>query len=237
MVNARSRRVPRWGHGSASQVITYEIWSINIYYKPRDFRSPPPPDIMPGELPPLPLTMSSQPDSASSSLKEIADWDGTSQAIYEVLATAFGARDYLDCIKNLKARGIDPGSYIDNLDKVSPRYTLSLPGQLLTVWPQIIEGLPVDSDLRRRCLRALRKTCGLYGIIPTSYTITQPLSKPGPRAFASGGFSDVWRLTHQHNPNMTFAVKSLRVYEKDPVEKINKVRSSRQTELACGDEV
>ena len=73
---------------------------------------------MRGELPPLPLTMTSQADSASISLKAVADWDGSSQAIYGVLAAAFGAHDYLDCIKNLPKRGIDPESYINNLDTV-----------------------------------------------------------------------------------------------------------------------
>jgi len=33
----------------------------------------------------------------------------------------------------------------------------------------------------------------------------------------------VWRLTDETNADLVFAVKSLRVYEKDPVEKINKV--------------
>ena len=184
--------------------------------------------------------MSSEPGSASPFLREIANWsesDGKSEAIYEVLATAFGARDYLDCIKNLQAKGIDPGSYINNLDKACACSKLSLPGQLLTVGSQIIEGLPVDSDLRRRYLRALRKTCGLNGIIPTSYTFTQPLNRIGPRPFATVGFSDVWRFIHQHNPNMAFAVKSLRVYDKDPVEKINKVRNSHQAQLVCGVEI
>lgn len=91
------------------------------------------------------------------------------------------------------------------------------------IWIQIIDSLPVDLELRRRCLRALRKTCGLCGVLPVSYTIVHPLSKPGLRPFASGGFSDVWKVTHEHNPNMAFAIKSLRVYERDPVEKINKV--------------
>jgi len=68
----------------------------------------------------------------------------------------------------------------------------------------------------------LRKTCGLYGILPASYTITYLLSKPGPRAFASGGSSDIWKLTDKRNPNMSFAVKSLRVYGKDPIEEMNK---------------
>ena len=70
------------------------------------------------ELPPLPFTNASQAESASTSLKKIANWDGRSQDIYQVLSTAFGANDYLDCIKNLRARRVDPGSYINSLDKV-----------------------------------------------------------------------------------------------------------------------
>ena len=92
-------------------------------------------------------------------------------------------------------------------------------------WRQIIDSLPVSSVLRRRCIRALRKTCGLYGILPASYTITFPLSKPGQRPIASGGYKDVWRLTDEADPERVFAVLSLRVYEQDSVEKINKVRS------------
>ena len=64
------------------------------------------------------FTSGFQADSASISLKAIANWDGSSKAIYGVLAAAFGAKDYLDCIKNLPKRGIDPESYINNLDKV-----------------------------------------------------------------------------------------------------------------------
>lgn len=71
------------------------------------------------EIPPfLPLTMASETEYASTLLKRVANWDGKSQDIYHVLETAFGLQDYLDCIKNLEARGIDPESYINNLDKV-----------------------------------------------------------------------------------------------------------------------
>ncbi|KAF9789407.1 kinase-like domain-containing protein [Thelephora terrestris] len=76
--------------------------------------------------------------------------------------------------------------------------------------------------MQRRCLRALRKTCGLYGILPDSYTVTYPLSKPNQRPFTRGGFCDIWKLTDETNEK-AYAVKSLRVYEKDdPIEKIRK---------------
>ena len=103
----------------------------------------------------------------------------------------------------------------------------------LTIWGQIIDSRLVDPGLRRRCLRALRKTCGLYGILPDSHTVAYPLSRPGPRAVASGGFGDVWRLIDETN-DIAYAVKSLRVYEQDPVEKINKVWSSLQVYLNRG---
>ena len=48
----------------------------------------------------------------------VANWDGKSQDITQVLATAFEAEDYVDCIKNLQVRGIEPLSYINSLDKV-----------------------------------------------------------------------------------------------------------------------
>ncbi|KAF9642156.1 hypothetical protein BDM02DRAFT_3070496, partial [Thelephora ganbajun] len=50
-------------------------------------------------------------------------------------------------------------------------------------------------------IRALRKTCGLYGILPTSYTVTCTLSKSGKRPLTPGGFADVWRLTGTDEDN------------------------------------
>ncbi|KAF9646872.1 kinase-like protein [Thelephora ganbajun] len=141
--------------------------------------------------------------STSTSLEKVANWDGNSQDISQVLTVAFDARDHLYCIRNLRALGIDPLSYINNLDK-------------------IIEDLPTKSELRKRCIRALRKTCGLYGVLPTSYAVTCTLSKPGPLCFASGAFSDVWRLTDEDHCDRVFAVKSLRVYELDDTNEINK---------------
>lgn len=58
--------------------------------------------------------------SASIALMKVANWDGTSHDIEQVLVAAFDAEDYLDCVKNLQEQSIDPTSYINNLDQVSP---------------------------------------------------------------------------------------------------------------------
>ena len=68
----------------------------------------PPPDNMPSEIP-----------SASVFLEQITNWDGKAEDICQALTAAFEATDYLDCIKDLRARNIDPSSYINSLDKVS----------------------------------------------------------------------------------------------------------------------
>ena len=162
---------------------------------------------------------------ASISLREVANWDGKSLGIYQVLAAAFNAEDYLDCIKYLPARNIDPLSYINSLDKVGSLPVFNRNVWFTQKWQQIIDSLPSDLDLRKRCIRALRKTCGLNGILPTSHVISFTLCQPSQRAFASGGYSDIWRLADKRNPDLVFAVKSLRVYEQDYSETINKVRN------------
>ena len=58
--------------------------------------------------------------SASIFLKEIADWDGKSEEIDRTLIAAFEADSYLKCIPDLWPQDIEPLSYINNLDKVSP---------------------------------------------------------------------------------------------------------------------
>ena len=66
-------------------------------------------------MPPVPASL-----SASTFLMKVASWDGTSQDITQAVTTAFEADDYLPCVKDLKSRGIEPQSYINSLDKVSP---------------------------------------------------------------------------------------------------------------------
>jgi len=64
------------------------------------------------------------PLSAAITLKEIAEWDGKSQEIYKALPAVFDAKDYLECIKDLKSREIDPQLYINNLNQVGS-YSIS----------------------------------------------------------------------------------------------------------------
>ena len=154
---------------------------------------------------------------------KVANWDGKSRDIDRVLTAAFEADDYLECIKDLRAQNIDPPTYVNGLDEVSSCLNPNYHARFTTIWWQIINSLPSDSGLQKRCIRALRKACGLYGIFPASYTVTSMLAEPGQQAFASGRFSDVWRLTGEKNHELVFAVKSLRVRWQDPVEKINKV--------------
>ena len=180
---------------------------------------------MSAPIPPAPVPTTTQVASASISLIKVVAWDGTSQDIKQALTAAFDANDYLECIRDLRGRDIEPLSYINSLDKVS-LYSIRRHHALFTpIRQQIIDSLPANSELRKRCLRALRKTCGIYGILPTSHVAPFTLNKPGQRPFASGGFSDVWRVADERNQDQVFAVKSLRVYEVDPVEKINKVET------------
>jgi len=70
------------------------------------------------------VQMTTQAVSASISLARVVNWDGTSRDLRQILTAAFDAKDYPDCIKNLKAQDIEPLSYIDSLDKVGSCSTL-----------------------------------------------------------------------------------------------------------------
>ena len=73
-----------------------------------------------GRLIPRAKDPGSGDSGASIFLMKVANWDGMSQEIHEALTAAFEANDYLECLKDLRARRIEPQLYINNLDKVSP---------------------------------------------------------------------------------------------------------------------
>ena len=75
---------------------------------------------------------------------------------------------------------------------------------------QAIDILTPESDIHERCVRALRKACGIYGLLPDSHEVKFTLAA-GEHALASGGFSDVWKATNDEGE--MFAVKVLRMYQ------------------------
>ena len=168
--------------------------------------------------------------SASSHLSLISQRKVSPQNAREVLTAAFEADDYADCIRNLTGWEIDPQAYIDGLDLVRP-LPLMFAGAMLTPVPhQIISTLPSGSDDYYRSLRALRRTCGIHGVLPTSFKVPQGLSlitaNKMKRPFASGGFSDVWKA--KNDKGEIFAIKHLRTYERDSIASAKKVLPARQ---------
>jgi hypothetical protein len=76
---------------------------------------------------------------------------------------------------------------------------------------------------RERCFQGLVKICGEYGIIPNSYIIPESkIEKAGDSPISSGGFSEVWEGVHRGEP---VAIKTIRYYQVDDVQKIQKVGS------------
>lgn len=168
------------------------------------------------------LNSRSRSDSSTTSLRIIASGDLTSpQAVAQLLTDALGADNYSECIKNLPSHNIDPQSYIDGLDKVCHSFFSPL-AVLCSHFPrdQAIDILSSESDIHERCVRALGKVCGIYGLLPDSYQIRSTLTT-GEHALASGGFSDIWKATNRAGG--TFAIKVLRMYQNNATQ-VKKVR-------------
>ena len=143
----------------------------------------------------------------------------------QVLTDAFKADDYFDCIENLPGWKIDPQGYIDGLDQVCA-YLSGLTGCTLIAIPRkLIRTLEPGSEIYPRSLRALRRTCGIYALLPTSHLISERLSLVGARKmqrpFASGGNFDLWKA--RNDGGQIFAIKQLRTYEVDDLQHMKKV--------------
>jgi hypothetical protein len=143
----------------------------------------------------------------------------------EVLTAVLVAPDYIDCIENLAERHIDPQAYVDGLDHVRSRPSVLVGILLRPFLSQTINALSPESDVYYRSLRVLRKTCGIYETLPTSYRVPQGLTLitigQMKRPFASGGFSDVWKA--RNDDSQIFAIKHLRTYETDDLTDAKKV--------------
>ena len=80
---------------------------------------------------------------------------------------------------------------------------------------QAIDILSPESDIHERCVRALSKACGIYGLLPDSHKIKATLTT-SQHAIASGGFSDIWKATNENGE--VFAVKVLRMYQNNALQ-------------------
>ena len=160
--------------------------------------------------------------SSASYLRSIADGGLTSpQAITQILTNALNAEDYDECVRDLPSHNIDPQSYIDGLDKVCSGLSLFLTAlRLHPLGDQAIDILSSRSDIHERCVRALSKACGIYGLLPDSHEIKSTLTK-SEHAIASGGFSDIWKATNENGE--VFGVKVLRMYQNNALQ-VKKVR-------------
>ena len=68
--------------------------------------------------------------------------------------------------------------------------------------------------------RRFRQLCGQTGLLPTSYTIRENLIQTTENPIDSGGFGDVWEGIYN---NKRVAIKALRAYKEDVVQKVKKV--------------
>ena len=163
--------------------------------------------------------------SASVHLSLISQKKVPPQDAQDVLNAAFSAHDYIDCIKDLTGWQIDPQAYVDGLDQVRSRPPMPVGTILTAITHQMINTLEPGSEVYYRCLRALRKTCGIYGILPASFRVPQGLTLVKTdnmkRPFASGGFSDIWKAVN--DDGQIFAIKQLRTYEVDDLTRVKKV--------------
>jgi len=164
-------------------------------------------------------SMAATSTSAAVYLRRISQ--GVPRDPQRVLTAAFTAIDYLDCIKNLPRWQIDPQAYINGLDQVGSRLSVVVSDPLTPLLRQILDILSPKLVIYKRCLRALRKACGIYGLLPASHILLPGLTTVHKRPFASGGFADVWRA--RSRDNQAFAVKHIRIYEVDNLEDVKKV--------------
>ena len=163
--------------------------------------------------------MAATRNSAAVHLRRISQ--GVPRDPQRVLTAAFEANDYLDCIENLARWQIDPQAYINGLDQVGFRLSV-LVSDLLTPLPcQILDTLSPELEIYKRSLRALRKACGIHGLLPASHLLPPGITTVNKRPFASGGFADVWKARSRNN--QYFALKCLRIYEVDNLVDMNKV--------------
>ena len=163
--------------------------------------------------------------SSSIHLSRISKNKVSPREAQHVLTDAVASDDYLESMENLTGWKMDPQGYIDGMDRVCARLFIRTGSTLITISHQLIDTLEPGSEIYDRSLRALRRTCGIYGFLPTSRLISERLSLVADgkmkRPFASGGSSDLWKA--RNDGGQIFSIKQLRTYEVDDPQHVKKV--------------
>ena len=163
--------------------------------------------------------------SAALQLALISQSKVSPQDAEHVLAAAFMAEGYSNCIKDLPRCGVDPQAHIDGLDRVGFRILVCTTSTLTPTILQMIGTLSPTSEIHRSGLLALQKACGIYRLLPPSCIKPEPLTLISTdsmkRPFASGGFSDLWEAKDANG--WAFALKKFHVNMADSLERVKKV--------------
>jgi serine/threonine protein kinase len=133
-----------------------------------------------------------------SLLERLTDFDASSESSMRILQHALDSP--ADVRFAMRLRGQDAQRIIDILDQAM-HSTQAHPG--------IVE----------KFHRTLIKTCGQTGLLPSSYMLSEGLTKIGNLPIASGGFADVWKGLYKDHG---VAIKSLRVYDMSKFDDIRK---------------
>ena len=121
----------------------------------------------------------------------------------------------------MSLQGDDALTLVDILDQVSRLRIIAV----LRLTPvQAFEAPNMELDLRRKCVRVLRRVCGSEAILPRSCILSENISKEGDIAIASGGFADIWKGRHNGN---RVCIKAFRAYTVENLSKIKQVHSQR----------
>jgi hypothetical protein len=151
------------------------------------------------------------PNTTGELVRNFARGKVTQGNVPRALPTIFDAPDYTSTIQGLSKE--DLKMWVDRLDQVYRPWSPSLPrisGYLIL--SQVIDSGVFAEELRKRTLRALRKTCGAMSILPTSHYFHPKLYKTSNRPM-TGGTADVWRV--EDDQKKLYAAKVFRVYNNE----------------------
>jgi hypothetical protein len=119
----------------------------------------------------------------------------------------------------MSLQGDDALTLVDVLDQVS---RLRIIAVLRLTPAQAFEAPNMELDLRRKCVRVLRRVCGTEAILPRSCILSENILKEGDIAFASVGFADIWRGHHNGN---RVCIKAFHAYMDENLYRIKQVHS------------